>query len=80
MATRALMMASQKEERTVEKNERKLLPIDREKLLIALECCRDTECNHCPYYSETFDNCDRVAFDALAYICYLEEQLGVTGL
>lgn len=55
-------------------------PVDRGKLLIALECCRDAECDHCPYYSETFDDCDRVAFDALAYICYLEAQLGVTGL
>ena len=55
-------------------------PVDRGKLLIGLECCRDAECGYCPYYSETFDNCDRVAFDALAYIGFLEEQLGVTGV
>ena len=24
-------------------------PVDREKLLIALECCRDAECSHCLY-------------------------------
>ena len=55
-------------------------PVDRGKLLIAFECCRAAECDHCPYNNEIFDNCDRVAFDALAYIGFLEEQLGVTGL
>ena len=53
-------------------------PVDRGKLLIGLECCRDAECGQCPYYS--FNNCDKIAFDALAYIGFLEEQLGVTGL
>lgn len=54
-------------------------PVDRGKLLIGLECCRDAECGHCPYCIETFDNCDKVAFDALAYIGFLEQQLGVNG-
>lgn len=54
--------------------------VDRGKVLIGLECCRDAECDHCPYYRETFDNCDRAAFDALAYIGFLEERLGVNGL
>ena len=60
--------------------EEKKSPVDRGKLLIGLECCRDAECDHCPYDIETVDNCDKVAFDALAYIGFLEEQLGVTGL
>ena len=55
-------------------------PVDRGKLMIALECCRDTECNACPYYDDCFSKCDMVARDSLAYIYYLEEQLGVTGL
>ena len=63
----------------MENGEQKKCPVDRGKVLIGLECCRDAECGYCPYYSETFDNCDRVAFDALAYIGFLEEQLGVTG-
>ena len=54
--------------------------VDRGKLLIALECCRATECAACPYYDDCFSKCDMVAQDSLAYICYLEEQLGVTGL
>ena len=60
--------------------EKKPCPVDRGKLLISLECCRDAECDHCPYYNEIFDNCDKVAFDALAYIGFLEEQLGGTGV
>lgn len=60
-------------------NTNKQPPVDRGKLLIALECCRDAECDHCPYNSENFYNCDKVAFDALAYIGFLEEQLGEAG-
>lgn len=55
-------------------------PVDRGKLLIGLECCRDAECGHCPYDSETFENCNKVAFDALAYIGYLEERIKEAGL
>lgn len=55
-------------------------PVDRGKLLIGLECCRDTECDRCPYDSETLENCNQVAFDALAYIGYLEKQLEEAGL
>ena len=57
--------------------EEKTCPVDRGKLLIALECCRDTECNACPYYDDCFSKCDMVARDSLAYIGYLEDQLGV---
>lgn len=53
-------------------------PVDRGKLMIALECCREKECNKCPYTD--FDSCAEESKDALAYIYYLEEQLGVTGL
>ena len=62
--------------------EAKKCPVDRGKLLIALECCRMSECNACPYDTEetAFPTCELVVRDALAYICYLEERLGVTGL
>lgn len=57
--------------------EDKKCPVDRGKLLIALECCRMAECNACPYDTDPndFGTCDLVSRDALAYICYLEEQL-----
>lgn len=58
----------------------KQLPVDREKLLDALRCCStDTpRCSICPY---PIDGCaQKLPNDALAYIRYLEEQLGVTGL
>ena len=64
----------------------KKCPVDREKLLIALECCtkgRDVfPCvcdNFCPYGHDAYC-CDTARENALAYIYYLEEQLGVTGL
>ena len=61
--------------------EAKKSPVDRGKLLIGLECCRigwAENCRACPY---SIQNCDtELMDDALAYICYLEEQLGVTGL
>lgn len=52
-------------------------PVDRGKLLIALECCRMAECKSCPYDTDPndFDSCQLVVRDALAYICYLEERL-----
>lgn len=61
--------------------EEKKCPVDRGKLLIGLECCRDYyKCKRCPY------SCGRlccsgedIARDALAYIGYLEDRLGVTG-
>lgn len=59
--------------------EEKKCPVDRWTILIALECCRAAECGYCPYNSELGDNCFAVALDALAYIGWLEEQLGVTG-
>lgn len=57
-------------------------PVDRGKLLIGLELCRDGtihRCHSCPYH-EPFICAIRLPHDALAYILYLEEQLGVTGL
>lgn len=53
-------------------------PVDRGKLLIALECCREQMCNKCPYTD--LQSCMKESEDALAYIYWLEEQLGVTGL
>ena len=52
-------------------------PVDRGKLLIALECCRMAECMARPYDTDPndFDTCQLVVRDAMAYICYLEERL-----
>lgn len=54
-------------------------PVDRGKLMIALECCRDTECAACPYYGDCFSKCEMLARDSLAYISYLEERLEEAG-
>ena len=51
-------------------------PVDRGKLLIGLECCREAKCPSCPYWIK---GCSQNAKDALAYIGGLEEQPGVTG-
>ena len=58
----------------------KKCPVDRGKLLIGLECCRNIECNACPYFANCHGICDQITQDSLAYIGFLEEQLGVTGL
>ena len=50
-------------------------PVDRGKLLIGLECCMESECAHCPYDRETFDQCKYLLLDSLAYIGYLEADL-----
>lgn len=55
--------------------EEKKCPVDRGKLLIGLECCVDSACDRCPYIHD----CTQQTDDSLAYIYYLEEQLGVTG-
>ncbi len=55
--------------------EKKPCPVDRGKLLIGLECCREQECRRCPYDGGTIEDCDNLIFDALAYIYYLEELL-----
>lgn len=52
--------------------EKKPCPVDRGKLLIALECCRRPVCPECPY---RYSGRDRQATDALSYINYLEELL-----
>lgn len=57
----------------------KKCPVDRGKVLIGLECCRENECRSCPYDCGTIEDIDILIFDALAYIGYLEQQLGVTG-
>lgn len=58
-------------------SEQKKCPVDRGKLLIGLECCRigrAEDCKACPYFISTCDT--KLAHDALAYIGWLEEQLG----
>lgn len=60
--------------------EEKKCPVDRGKLLIGLECCRRgtvEACRKCPYWE---DDCNEtLRSEELAYINYLEAQLGVTG-
>ena len=54
-------------------------PVDREKLLIGLEHCREdvNHCETCPYFDNE-DCCSlKLRDDTRAYIYYLEEQLGV---
>ena len=57
--------------------EEKKSPVDRGKLLDGLECCCTTsKCKKCQYNWE--DDCfGSAASDALKYIRYLEDQLGV---
>lgn len=59
--------------------EEKKCPVDRGKLLIGLECCREQVCRNCPYEGRSVEDCDHLLRDALAYIGYLEDRLGVTG-
>lgn len=54
----------------------KKCPVDRGKLMIGMECCRRGACYECPYYGES-GGCKNESTDALAYIGWLEEQLGV---
>lgn len=51
-------------------------PVDRGKLMIGLECCRNVPrlCEQCPYYEL---ECDAQPVDALAYIGWLEEVAGI---
>lgn len=56
--------------------EEKKCPVDRVKLLIGLQCCKFASCNYCPY---SHGECELQANDAMAYIAFLEERLGVTG-
>lgn len=59
---------------TREATEAKPCPVDRGKLMIGLECCRDVPrlCEQCPYYEL---ECDAQPVDALAYIGWLEERV-----
>ena len=61
--------------------EAKKSPVDRWKLLIGLEHCMEgvNHCATCPYFNNEYC-CSINMRDAIAYIYYLEEQLGVTGL
>ena len=56
-------------------------PVDRGKLLIALECCRNGACDFCPdrSFMEMVTGCSQLADNSLAYIGYLEEQLEEAG-
>ena len=58
---------------------KKPCPVDRGKLLIGLECCRDSLSLHCfctcPYSNVSGSCLYAINSDALAYINYLEEQL-----
>lgn len=55
--------------------EDKKLPVDRGKLLIGLEVCRQNfpKCSNCPYNGNFCGA--TISNDSLAYIYYLEEQL-----
>lgn len=59
----------------INKPSEKQPPVDRGKLLIGLEVCRQKEkCSKCPYYDDR--SCGAtLSNDSLSYICYLEEQL-----
>lgn len=59
-------------------SERKKCPVDRGKLMIALECCREGACYACPYYEKS-GRCKEKQTDALAYIGWLEEKLEGLG-
>lgn len=59
--------------------EKKPCPVDRGKLLIGLELCKNYDeldsCCSCPYADDGY-NCDHhLQNDALAYIYYIEERL-----
>lgn len=58
--------------------EEKKCPVDRDKLLIVLEHCRNCNCFSCPNEKD-LDCAKRLLNDSLSYILYLEELLGVTG-
>ena len=64
--------------------EKKPCPVDRGKLLIGLECCRQTPelrcfCG-CPYSNVSGSCLSAINSDALAYIDYLEEQLNAKAV
>lgn len=62
-------------------SEQKKCPVNRSKVLIALERCRAGECSGCqyslPFDHEREDGCQLLMTETLAYIGYLEAQLGV---
>lgn len=59
-------------------SEQKKRPVDRVKLLIVLEHCRNCKCFSCPNEKD-LECAKRLLNDSLSYILYLEERLGVTG-
>ena len=54
-------------------------PVDRRRLMIGLEICGTGDCDGCPYLADQY-RCYDLSNDALEYIRYLEEQLGVNGV
>lgn len=60
-------------------SEQKKCPVNRSKVMIALERCRAGECSGCqydlPYDPERVKGCQLLITDSLAYIGYLEEKL-----
>lgn len=54
-------------------------PVDRGKVLIGLECCRGIagSCLTCPYHALRTSCIQTLTEEALAYIGYLEEALGI---
>lgn len=60
-------------------SEQKKCPVNRSKVLIALERCRAGECSGCQYDLpfDPEDGCQLLITETLAYIGYLEAQLGV---
>lgn len=60
--------------------EEKKCPVDREKVLTALDCCQLASCKPCPYRGQNGGGgCRKMAEDAYAYVLYLEKRLVVTG-
>ena len=57
----------------------KKCPVDRARLLISMECCREARCRDCPYVGEYEPECGEQAEDSLAYIGWLEERLKERG-
>ena len=46
--------------------EEKKCPVDRERVLIGLECCREQDCIRCTYDCGTNEDFDRLLFDTVS--------------
>ena len=72
-----IVTAIERAGKPLNKQSEKQPPVDRGKLMIALEICRGKSITcgkNCPYYKRKIFNC-LIVENALSYICYLEEQL-----